>query len=170
MSLLLLFLAGLATSPTSGPATVAPAPLHIGTTKQFLFDDFIVASLTNARRVTGKLQPKVVVNPDAPYEAGMALSAAGGIVKEPNGTVLLWYSLHNASNSGGTSGVTALAMSTDDGATFTKPLLGLNGPTNFLSGNPMENGVQSVWLDPHAASSDERYKGQHEDAVRSQAP
>jgi hypothetical protein len=103
-------------------------------------------------------------------DLGGALSAAGGIVKEPNGTVLLWYSLHNASNSGGTSGVTALAVSTDDGATFTKPLLGLNGPTNFLSGNPMENGVQSVWLDPHAASSDERYKGQHEDAVRSQAP
>ena len=46
-------------------------------------------------------------------------------MKEVNGTVRLWYELHNASNSGGLSGVPAIATSTDDGLTFSKPRLGL---------------------------------------------
>ena len=78
--------------------------------------------------------------------------------------VRLWYSLHNASNDGGKTGKTGLAVSADDGRTFTKPILGLDGGTNFLLGNPAENGVQSVWLDPNAASAQARYLGQHEDA------
>ena len=147
-------------------ASSAPAAIKIGTAKQVLFDDFIVERLTAGRRATTTLQPTVVLVADAPWEAGLAISAAGGIVKELNGTVRLWYSLHNSTNNGGSSGVTALAVSQNDGATFTKPVLGLNGVnTNFLAGNPMENGVQSVWLDPHAASVDEIYKGQHEDAT-----
>jgi hypothetical protein len=40
-------------------------------------------------QVTDTLQPRVVLQPDAPYEAGLALSAAGGIVKEANKTPAL---------------------------------------------------------------------------------
>ena len=138
--------------------------MRIGRTKQLLFDDFIVAELRNARRSTGTLAPQVVVEPDAPWEAGYALSAAGGVVKEDSGEVRLWYNLHNASGSGASAGITALAVSGTDGRSFTKPVLGLRGRTNFLLGNSMENGAQSVWLDQHASSPQEKYKGQHEDS------
>ena len=140
----------------------------IGMTKQLLFDDWIVQQLSNARRATGTLHPNLVVQADAPWEAGYTVEASGGIVKEQNGTVRLWYTLTKA---GASEGVTAVAVSDDDGVTFVKPLLGLrpgvNGSTanNFLVGNSMAEGTQNVWLDYHAAERSERYVGQHEDAL-----
>eukprot|EP01051_Picozoa_sp_SAG22_P030557 SAG22_NODE_11916_length_463_cov_1.568681_1_plen_144_part_10 len=95
----------------------------------------------------------------------MAIGAAGGIVKERNGSVRLWYLLHNTTH----DAITAVAVSHDDGASFSKPVLGLRefgGSTsnNLLPGNAMDEGVQNVWLDAAAKDPTERYVGQHEDA------
>lgn len=144
-------------------------PLQIGTTKQLLFDDWIVQQLSNGQRATTTLHPTLVLQADAPWEAGYAVQAAGGIVKEENGTVRLWYTIKGGASS---EGVTAVAISDDDGSTFVKPLLGLrpDGPNNstannFLRGNAMAGGTQNVWLDHHATDNNERYVGQHEDAL-----
>jgi hypothetical protein len=161
-----------AASLTRADPAAAAAPLRIGTTKQLLADSWAVESLTAGRRATATLSPTVVVQADAPWEAGYAVQAAGGIVKEDNGTVRLWYTLKNASTSGSSHGIAAVAVSHDDGATFTKPLLGLrpsgaNGSTanNFLLGNAMAEGPQNVWLNQHATDATERYVGQHEDGT-----
>ena len=144
-------------------------PLQIGTTKQLLFDDWIVQQLSNGQRATTTLHPTLVLQADAPWEAGYAVQAAGGIVKEENGTVRLWYTIKGGASS---EGITAVAISDDDGSTFVKPLLGLrpDGPNNstannFLRGNAMAGGTQNVWLDHHATDNNERYVGQHEDAL-----
>ena len=78
--------------------------------------------------------------------------------------------LHNASNDGGHVAITALAISSDDGATFSKPMLDMRkfgGSTsnNLLPGNAMNEGTQNVWLNPAAKDPTERYVGQHEDAT-----
>eukprot|EP01048_Picozoa_sp_COSAG05_P015956 COSAG05_NODE_1991_length_3734_cov_3.674828_1_plen_606_part_00 len=160
----LLLLAQLVLTGGSAPSS---AIIHIGTTKQLLHDDFIVGSLRGATRRTRTLSPRVVIRPDAPWEAGFQISPSGGVVKEKNGTVRLWYELHNASTSGSSSGVPAIAISTDDGATFSKPQLGLrqqgeHKTTNWLRGNSMENCVQNVWMDPTAVTP--QYYGTCEDA------
>lgn len=148
----------------------AAVPLRIGSTKQLLVDAWAVETLSAGRRATTTLHPRVVVQADAPWEAGYAVQAAGGLVKEANSTVRLWYVLKNASTAGASRGaVAAVATSTDDGVSFSKPLLGLRlegGSTanNFLPGNAMTAGPQNVWLDQHATDPTERYVGQHEDA------
>eukprot|EP01047_Picozoa_sp_COSAG01_P058919 COSAG01_NODE_7006_length_3395_cov_4.820388_1_plen_643_part_00 len=132
----------------------SPILLNIGSAKQLLFDDFVIAAMRGCERATRTLSPQVVLRPDAPWEAGFQLSASGGAVKERNGTVRLWYELHNASGSSQASGVPAVALSTDDGLTFSKPQLQLRpqgrfSTTNWLAGNSMHNCVQNVWLDPN---------------------
>ena len=77
-------------SLAAGGGAPPPPPIQIGVTKQLLHDDFLVESLEGGRRVVRTVAPTVVIQPDAEWEAGYQLGAAGGVVKERDGTVRLW--------------------------------------------------------------------------------
>ena len=100
-----------------------------------------------------------VLLPDAPWEiaANLSFNIYHSVIVEPNGVVRVWYNLVNASNTvDATPYLVAYAVSTDDGATFTKPLLHqyklLGSTANNIIGAGMSTPVMreglSVWADP----------------------
>ena len=134
-------------------------PIHIGTDRQLFLDDFIIETLSGARRKMHQpVRREKVIRPEHPWEAHLAIHAQQ--FRDGDGYRMI-YGCAAGDPDNGNARVTAMAES-DDGITWTKPSLGvisLDGSTenNLVWIGPGKN--VAVFLDENpGATADARYK------------
>jgi hypothetical protein len=160
-----------------------PPPLiNITIGRQLLVDDFLIESLSNARRSFHSAEydtsANPIIAPDEPWEGSFAMPFSGGVWWEDDKQrAALFYRCggfagavqdpirvkgrpwpppdpHKPSN-GGPSGM-CVAYS-DDGRTFTKPSLPVRPGTNMVRDRLYDG--NTVWLDKNEPDPSRRYKG-----------
>ena len=179
MALLLLLLLLLLLPPAheaAAPPVQGDEPvLQIGGSTQLFTDDAIVASMTSTvtRTMHSPAMSGVAIQADQPWEQGYFVSGiATNILHEANasggpGKLRLWYGLRAVSGPTahleGGGMLLAYAESTDQGRSFTKPLLNQFSFRNSTANNivmpiPTTSNGMGIFVDPNEpAGSPQRY-------------
>jgi len=142
-------------------ADYPPIP-NIRDSKQLFFDDYIVESMENVKRVINqpvKYAGNPVLKPDEPWEKGLAYATGNIIHDEDEGIYKMWYQVVNYDWS---ESMMAYATSRD-GIHWEKPALGLmeyNGTkeNNIVFGLTPGFDGPGVFKDPVETDPSRRYK------------